>query len=167
MSTIDIVIGVILILGFVRGFMRGLIIEIASLIALVAGIYGAIHFSYFALNFLTDQLTWDAKYIELCAYAITFLIIVLSILLIGKLLTKLAGAIALGIVNRILGGLFGILKLAFVISVIMMFLGNMNNDYQLVSEEHIENSILYQPVSQIAPLVLPPLMLEIDKQKES
>ncbi|SHI64503.1 membrane protein required for colicin V production [Mesonia phycicola] len=167
MSTIDIVIGVILILGFIRGFMRGLIIEIASLIALVAGIYGAIHFSHFTLEFLKDYVSWEDKYIELCAYAVTFIIIVVSILLIGKLLTKLAGAIALGIVNRICGGLFGILKLAFVISVVMMFLGNMNNDYQLIDEEHIDKSILYQPVSQIAPLILPPLMQEIDKQKES
>ncbi|WP_304131463.1 CvpA family protein, partial [Mesonia mobilis] len=45
MNLVDVVIVIILILGFVRGAMRGLIVELASLVALIAGIYGAIHFS--------------------------------------------------------------------------------------------------------------------------
>ena len=40
MNIIDIVIVVILIFAFVRGFMKGFFVEIASLIALIGGIYG-------------------------------------------------------------------------------------------------------------------------------
>ena len=38
-----------------RGFTRGFIIELVSLIALVAGIFLAIHFSWFAAEFLADH----------------------------------------------------------------------------------------------------------------
>ena len=48
MNIIDIVIVVILIFAFVRGFMKGFFVEIASLIALIGGIYGAVYFFYFA-----------------------------------------------------------------------------------------------------------------------
>ena len=52
MNTIDIIIGLILIFGTVKGFLRGLFIEVTTLVGLVLGIYGAIHFSYFLGDFL-------------------------------------------------------------------------------------------------------------------
>jgi len=166
MNLFDVVIAMGLLLGFVRGSMRGLIVELASLVALVAGIYGAIHFSYYALVFLKDYVTWEEHYIQLAAFAITFLGIVLLILLVGKLLTRLAGIIALGILNRILGGLFGIVKFAFILSVIIMFLEGINSNIGFLKEEHVETSILYKPVKSIAPMILPPLLEEYQRKKE-
>ena len=52
MNIFDIVIAALLIFGFVRGVMKGLFVEVASLVALIAGVYGAIHFSYFIGDFL-------------------------------------------------------------------------------------------------------------------
>ena len=52
MNKIDILLLVILAFGAVRGFMRGVIIEMASLLAIVIGIYGAIHFSFFTASLL-------------------------------------------------------------------------------------------------------------------
>ena len=45
MNVLDIIILVLLVLGLINGFRKGLFVEVASLVALVAGIYGAIHFS--------------------------------------------------------------------------------------------------------------------------
>jgi len=164
MNVIDIVLGILLLFGLVRGFMKGFIVELASLIALFAGIYGAIHFSYFAINYLAEWVSWEQQYIQLAAFAITFLVIVIIILLVGKILTKIAGVIALGIVNRILGGIFGALKLAFIISVILMFWEGFNKDRKFIAEEKLENSILYAPVKEIAPLVLPTILKELDER---
>ena len=52
MSIIDIVLAALLLFGFIRGLFKGLFVEIASLVALVLGIYGAIHFSYFAADLI-------------------------------------------------------------------------------------------------------------------
>ena len=79
MNTFDIIIAVILIFGFIRGLLKGLFVEVASLISLIAGIYGAIHFSYFVGNFLAGKVEWDEKYITIVSFAITFAIIVLII----------------------------------------------------------------------------------------
>ena len=57
MNVFDIIIAALLLFGLVRGIMKGLFIEVASLVALIAGVYGAIHFSYFTSNFLEYFLT--------------------------------------------------------------------------------------------------------------
>ena len=65
---------------------------------------------------------------------------------------------ALGIVNRILGGIFGLIKFAFVLSVIVMFLTNLNKSITFLEEGHFKTSILLKPIKKVAPIVLPPVL---------
>jgi len=109
MNILDIILGALILFGLVRGLSKGLFVEVASLVALIAGIYGAIHFSNYASNFLENRFEWNEKTINIIAFAITFVIIVLAISLAGKALTKLADFAALGILNKLLGGVFGAL----------------------------------------------------------
>ena len=102
MAVIDIVLGALILFGLIRGLMKGLFVEVASLIALIAGIYGAIHFSNFAAEYLMEYFDWNEKTINITAFAITFVIIVLAISLAGKALTKLANFAALGLLNKLL-----------------------------------------------------------------
>ena len=122
MAIIDIIVGALLLFGLVRGVMKGFFVEVASLCALVAGIYGAIHFSNFAAEFLDSKLDWEGKYINIVAFAVTFVIIVLIIALAGKALTKLADFAALGILNKLLGGVFGALKFGLILSILLIVL---------------------------------------------
>ena len=142
MNTVDIVLALILLYGLVRGFFRGLLAEIASLVGIVAGIYGAIHFSHILSDFFSENMNWDSDYANLIAFAITCILIVFLISLAGKILTKMAGFAALGIVNKLLGGAFGLLKMAFLASVVIMFFGATNEEIDLVSEESLEESKL-------------------------
>lgn len=160
MNTVDIVLALILLYGLVRGFFRGLLAEIASLVGIVAGIYGAIHFSYILSDFFSENMNWDSEYVNLIAFAITFVLIVFLISLAGKILTKMAGFVALGIVNKLLGAGFGLLKMAFIASVIIMFFVATNEEIELVSKEKLEDSKLYAPVRVIAPAVLPSILRE-------
>ena len=113
------ILGALILFGLVRGFMKGLFVEVASLVALIAGVYGAIHFSNFAAEFLQTKTEWTEQTINITAFAITFVIIVLAIGLAGKALTKLADFAALGIINKLAGGAFGALKIALILSVVL------------------------------------------------
>lgn len=158
MNTFDIIITALLLFGFVRGLMKGLFVEVASLVALVAGVYGAIHFSYFIGDWLKDSVEWDEKYISLAAFAGTFVVIILVISLAGKLLTKIADFASLGILNKILGGAFGALKIGLILSVVFIFFGKMNDTIPFVSQETLNESILYKPVKKIAPMIFPSII---------
>lgn len=164
MNTVDIVLALILLYGLVRGFFRGLLAEIASLVGIVAGIYGAIHFSHILSDFFSENMNWDSDYVNLIAFAITFILIVFLVSLAGKILTKMAGFAALGIVNKLLGAGFGLLKMAFLASVVIMFFGATNEEIDLVSEESLEESKLYAPVKTIAPAVLPSIIREAQER---
>ena len=165
MTVIDIVLGALLLFGLVRGFMKGLFVEIASLLALVLGVYGAIHFSDFAASFLNSRVDWDEKYINIVAFAITFVVIVLAIVLAGKALTKLADFAALGILNKLLGGVFGVLKIGLILSILLIVFDKMNNTLPFIQEEDLEESILYKPVKSVAPIIFPSILN--DKKEET
>ncbi len=158
MNSIDIVFAVILIFGLIQGLRKGLFVELASLVALVAGVYGAVHFSYFVGDWLVQKTSWTEQAIKLSAFAITFIIIVIIVTMAGKALTKIADFAMLGIANKILGGLFSLIKYAFILSAILMFLDAANDRIKLVSQETKEESLLYDPIQVIAPTVLPAIL---------
>lgn len=158
MNTFDIIIAALLLFGFVRGLMKGLFVEVASLVALVAGVYGAIHFSYFIGDWLKDSVDWDEKYISLAAFAGTFVVIIVTIALLGKALTKIADFASLGMLNKILGGVFGALKIGLILSVAFIFFGKMNDTIPFVEQETLDESVLYKPVKKIAPMIFPSII---------
>lgn len=155
MNAVDIVICVCLLFGFIRGIMKGLFVEVASLIALIAGVYGAIHFSYFAKEYLQESVNWKPEYISLTAFSITFIVIVVAISLLGKVLTKVADFAALGMLNKLLGGVFGIAKIALILSVIFVFFNKINRTIPFVEKQVLDNSVLYKSVQKIVPTIFP------------
>ena len=165
MNVFDIIIAALLIFGFVRGLMKGLFVEVSSLVALVGGVYGAIHFSYFIGDFLKESVSWSEEYISLAAFAGTFIVIIVAIALFGKALTKLADFASLGIINKILGGVFGALKIGLILSVIFIFFSRLNNTIPFVDDETLEESILYEPVKKIAPTIFPSILKEEVEEK--
>jgi len=164
MNTVDIILSLVLLYGLVRGFFRGLLAELASLIGIVAGIYGAIHFSHFLGDFLSEHVEWKIQYINLISFAITFVLIVFLISLAGKMLTKIAAFAALGIVNKLLGGVFGFIKSAFVVSVIIMFFKATNERIEIIEDKTLKESILYEPVESIAPIILPSIIKQVQER---
>lgn len=168
MNTFDIIIVALLLFGFIRGLFKGLFLEVASLVALIAGIYGAIHFSHFIKDFLAVQVSWEEKYITLISFAITFILIVLVISLIGKMLTKMADFASLGILNKLLGGVFGVLKIGLLLSVILLIFSKLNNKIPFLSEEQQESAVLYKPVKNLAPTIFPEFIkVEKDEKEKS
>lgn len=162
MSVLDIVLASLLLFGLVRGFMKGLFVEVASLVALVAGVYGAIHFSNYAATFIDENSQWNEKTVNITAFAITFVIIVLVIALAGKALTKLADFAALGILNKILGGIFGALKIGLILSVILIVFDSLNSTLPFTDEKSLEDSILYEPIKSFAPSIFPSILNKKD-----
>lgn len=168
MNIFDIILGALILLGLIRGLKRGFFVELASITALIVGIYGAIHFSDYAAAFLENRVAWEEKYINITAFAITFLILVLAIALAGKALTKLADFAALGILNKLLGAVFGALKVGFILSVILIIFSRTSKIIPFVDDETLESSVLYKPVKSLVPMIFPSIediKEDIEKEK--
>jgi membrane protein required for colicin V production len=159
MSILDLILLALLILGLVRGFKNGFFVELASVVALIAGIYGAFHFSSYLSSFLKDKVDWTENTVNMVALVGTFAIIVLIIALAGKALTKIADFAMLGLFNKILGAAFGGLKAALILSAFLIILDKMNADILFVKEKDKEQSVLYNPVKSLVPTIFPNIIV--------
>lgn len=164
MNVLDIVLGSLLLFGLVRGLMKGLFVEVASIAALIIGVYGAMHFSDFAASFLENRVDWDEKYINITAFAITFIVIIVVIALAGKALTKLADFASLGILNKLLGGVFGALKIGLILSIVLIIFNKMNRTIPFVEDHELQDSMFYKPVKSIAPIIFPSIVNEEEEE---
>lgn len=167
MSFLDIVLGLLLIYGLYKGLKNGLFVEIASLIALIAGLFGAIHFSYIAGDYLHEHMQWNERYINLAAFIITFIVIVLVVHVAGKFLTKVADFAMLGLLNKIAGGIFGTLKVAVILGALLIFFERVNSSVGLVKNETMEGSVLYEPVKEIGAFVFNSVLKGNDSKESS
>ncbi|WP_127845841.1 CvpA family protein [Psychroflexus aestuariivivens] len=166
MNVIDIVLGIFLIIGLVRGFQRGFIIELTSIIALFAGIFGALNYAYFAESYFEKWFDWNENTIEIAGFLATFVIILIGVSIIGKILTKIINTIALGTINRILGGIFGVLKTGLIIIVLLMIFSFFNGNNRFIDNQKIESSLICSTMAEITPLILPSLETFIENNLE-
>lgn len=164
MNTIDIVLGIIFIIAFFLGFKKGLLRSLASLIGLVAGVYCAMFFSGYIMVYLERWFDWSADLKRIVAFLATFFVVMFFFALLGRVLTKMANVVMMGTINKLFGGLFNVLKYAFLISVVFMFV-NASEEYRILDQKRRDASVLYDPVASIAPAVLPAIINEVDELK--
>lgn len=143
MNLVDVFIGVILLLGFYNGFRKGLIVELTSLLGLILGIFGAYYISKYHGLYIGQWLDWGDEYLRITTFLVSFLLIVIIVSLIGKLITKLMDVVALGLINKVLGGLFGLLKFALFMSILLLLFNIINSEVKLVQQETLDESFTY------------------------
>ena len=137
---------------------------ISSLAALVLGIIGAMKLRPFFAGVLDSLFSISPEYMNAIAFAVAFLSIVIVVHLVSYLLEKVVKAVALSFVNRVLGMVFGLLVTAFVLSMILWPINEVNAQKQIIKPERIEGSLLYKPLSAFAPAVFPYLKKDEWKQ---
>lgn len=149
MSKVDIILLIPIAWGAFMGFRKGLVLELASLVGLVLGIYGAIKFSDFTAEKLVQHVEITQEWLGLLSFLITFIIIVFAVFILARLLDKALKLVALGTVNRLLGLLFGALKFAIIVSTAMYFFQNINAKFQFTEESFTQESVLWSPLQQV------------------
>jgi membrane protein required for colicin V production len=122
---------------------------------LILGFYAASHFSEFTANWLQHDMGLKSSNIKLIAYIVTFVIVVVLIFLLGRFLTGVVKTVGLGIVNRLAGALLGIAKGALLASLLFLLFSKIDPNQSLFTAQHKKGSVLYKPVSAVAPAVIP------------
>jgi len=155
MTWIDFVIVIILGISLIRGFTDGLVKEVASLAALILGIWGAIRFSSLTAGKLYEWFDMNGQYVGIISFLITFGIIVVLVHFVGIFVDKMVKAVQLGFLNRLLGIVFGLFKSVLILSVFFVILNAIDVRRPFLPKERIEESLFYNPISDIAPALFP------------
>ncbi len=153
MNGLDAVLLLVLGVAAVRGFFRGFIVEVCSLFGLVLGIWAGVHLNARAAAWMG----LDAHQ-EVLSFVVVFLAALAFMHLIGRALTRVIDLAQLGLPNKIAGVLFGLLRSAFVLSVVLNLLSA--SDFGGLGtrvDEAASGSVAHGPVKAFAPMVLPVL----------
>ena len=151
MNTLDLVLLIPIGLGFVFGLFKGLIKELTSLVAIILGIYGAKIFAPFISNILINSFHFSDKTALPISYFIIFVTIITAMLLLAKMLDKVFDSISLGGLNKFLGGLFGTLKYALIVSVLLNVFNALDSRFSMIKKATKEESIAYKPLMKFGP----------------
>ncbi len=154
---LDVGLAIPLILGLYKGFKKGLILELTSLLALIVGLFGGIYFFEIGKSFLDSHFDINEKFLPILSFLSLFVCIVLVVSIVGKILDKFVKMIALGGINRLVGALFGLLKMAVIVSTLLMFTYKFHSLIPFLSSEKTNSSMLYRPLRFLVPGILPKL----------
>lgn len=148
MSIWDFVILIILLAGAYRGYQKGLLREVIAVIALIAGIIGAIQWMPSGADFLSRTFDLTSELLPVFAFFLIFIAIVLFLSLAGRLLKLVIDLTPIGFVDGIGGALLGMLKWALGISILLWILDTAQVELPVGDE-----SMIYVNIKQIAPYV--------------
>ena len=157
MSFLDIILGAFLIYAIYKGLVNGLFLELARFISLLLGIYIAVKFSNFATEVLGGFVHWNPKTIQIMAFIITFILVIVAITLLAKVLTGIADFAYLGWINKLGGAVVRVLKTVLIISVFLSVFEKINYDYFFAKKETLDESYFYRPIQKTAVFVFPAL----------
>jgi membrane protein required for colicin V production len=163
MNYVDVILGILLILSAIGGFSKGFVEELAGLVALILGIWIAIHFSDIVGRFLTSTFNVTFKHLTIVAFIVTFLGVVIVVHIIGSFFSKLVKVVSLGFLNRLAGLAFGAVKGALILSVLLVVFDKIDKDVHIISSKTKSESKLYTPIRNFAPGVFPFLDFWKDK----
>ena len=155
MGFLDIIVCALLVFAFYKGVVNGLFIELASLISLVLGIYFAVKFSSFMKEILMEYVKWNPNSIQIVAFILTFIAVVIAIHLLGKFLTGIANFAFLGWLNKLGGGFFRVLKTVLIVSIVFSLFEKINYNNYLAKQETLDKSIFFNPIQKIAGYIFP------------
>lgn len=161
MNWFDIFILIVIIYCSIKGYKSGLIKQLASLVGLIAAaiLSGQIstiifpHIKNFAQ--LPDYITSPLSYI------VAFAIIILFFYLIGTMLDTIIKTVKMGTLNKLAGVVLCVTKWLIAISIVLNIILKADEHQQLVTGHIQKQSITYQYIQPIAPMIIPYLKFNL------
>ena len=149
MNVLDVIIGIVLVLFAITGLRKGLIVEAFYLASFVFGAYGAMYLSDAVADWMSDFINVNEDYLAIISFIVTFIIVLILVRFLGRIFSRLLEAISLGFIDKIGGFIFGILKGALLVSVIIMIM-NVFGASDLINDDLRKSSKLYTLTDSIA-----------------
>jgi membrane protein required for colicin V production len=167
MQIIDIIISTLLVVGLLMGLVKGLVKQVTSLAGLVCGLLVGRAFYMPVGGFFVKIFKLSVEASHITAFVLILILVPLLFSLVGWLLSKLLSAISLGWINRLLGGLVGVLKFALLAGVIITGIEIFDQRDSLIAKEQKEASVLYYPIYDATGIFFDGIKEELQSQNRS
>ncbi len=146
MSIWDFVILILLLVGAYRGYQKGLLMAVVGVVALVAGLIGAIAWTPVLLAHLSERADLSPEILSVLAFLAIFIGIILALNIAGKLVKMVIDLTPVGAVDGLVGAILGMFKWALGVSIILWVM-----DKAQLGLPVDEQGTLWVSIRQVAP----------------
>ena len=150
MNLIDLIIIAIIGFGIIRGYSKGLIIELSSFFGILISFFIAGNVDNLLSNEISAFISVNSDLLNTISFIIIFILSYLFIIYLAKGFTKLAKVVYLGLLNSLLGGVFGGLKLLLILLIITKIIFSLNllsnniiSESSIMIHLHVLSEILF------------------------
>ena len=150
MNFIDLIIIAIISFGIIRGYSKGLIVELSSFFGIFISFFIAGNIDNLLSQQIVKYINLNIDIVNIISFIIIFGLSYSLIIFFAKGFTKLAKIIYLGLLNSLMGSVFGGLKLLLILLIVTKVIFSFNLlSFTIVSESslmiqlHILSEILF------------------------
>ena len=155
MNILDAIILICLIPALVQGLRKGFISQAISIVSLVVGIWASARFANIVTAWVSQYITASEQILKVIAFVLILVAVFFALGLLGKLLESILNFAFLGWVNKLLGVVFSLMKAFLILGLVILAFSSLNNTFGIVKPEVIADSVLYEPVKQLADTIFP------------
>ena len=155
MNILDIILLICFVPAIIQGLRKGFIAQAVSIISIVAGIWASARFADVVSAWVAQYITASEQVMKVVAFALILVVVFIVLGLVGRLLEGLFNLVLLGWVNKLLGVVFALLKTALIVGLLIIVFTSINDNFHFVQESVLNESVLYPHLKKIAFEVFP------------
>lgn len=155
MNIVDIILLICFVPALVQGFRKGFISQVIAIISIIAGVWLSARFTADASTWLAQYIQGSEQVLKVVSFALIFIAVIAVLAVLGRLLEGTVKLIMFGWLNKLLGVAFSLIKAGLIVGLVIMAFCSLNNTFSLVSEEVLNESILFPPLKNLAYTVFP------------
>lgn len=155
MNIVDIILLICFIPALIQGFRKGFISQVIAIISIILGVWLSFRFSSSVSVWLAQYIQGSEQIMKLISFALILIAVIAGLTVLGRLIEGTFKLVMLDWLNRLLGVAFSLLKAGLVVGLAIMAFCSLNNTFGLVSEDTLNQSVLFPPLKDLAYTVFP------------
>lgn len=155
MAILDIILLLCFVPAIVSGISKGFVKQVVDLAAILIAAWAAFHFSTVMGEWLSQYITLEKSILNVISFILIIIVTAVVLNLVGALVTKALKAVSLGFVNRLLGLVFAILKVAVILGLVILLFETLNSTLHIVKPEATADAVVYNALKDAAEMIFP------------
>ncbi len=154
MTTLDLIIVAVVVLGALRGFFTGALSPLAGTVGVLLAFWLGLLLMEPVGKLVVFSLSLSERLEPILGFVVTFTVVVVGVFVVTKLAERTLEGLRLSFVNKLAGVVFGGFRAALALSVILLVTSAVampGGDPLLISTRARDQSTLYAPVAALAP----------------
>ena len=154
MNLIDSICLIILIYGSSKGFKNGIVGELLSFLGVLLGIYLSKTYYPIVDEYLATIFDSTNQLISLISVILIFSVTIILTKILSKVITKALNVMALGLLNKLIGSVFGLLKYLLILCIITFIFSQANDVFVFIETNKIEETQIFSKIQKINDYIL-------------